>query len=88
MLSSESVRTSEQLPAVDTLRAMVEAEYREMPGLSLTIAQACRLWAIDSCRCMRVLTALTQSGFLRLDDDGHYRRASDADVSSWRLHAD
>jgi hypothetical protein len=31
----------------DSLLDRVRGEYREMPGLQLTIAQACRLWQID-----------------------------------------
>src|SRR5260221_4617557 len=31
----------------DSLVARVRGEYREMPGVRLTVAQACRLWHVD-----------------------------------------
>ena len=36
----------------------VQAEYREMPGLRLTVSQASRLFSIEPARCERVLVAL------------------------------
>ena len=56
------------------LRARIEAEYREMPGLALTAAQARRLWALDDDCCARLLGVLTAAGFLSCDSDGRYRR--------------
>jgi hypothetical protein len=41
------------------------ADYREMPGLSLTLQQAARLWQIDVPGCARALDHLAQSGVLR-----------------------
>ena len=35
-----------------------------MPGLSVTLAQAARLWNVDRRRCLDVLEALTKEGFL------------------------
>ena len=46
------------------LRARVASEFREMPGLSLTLAQASRLFSLDRDRCERVLGALVQHGVL------------------------
>ena len=48
-------------------------EFLEMPGLSVTIPQACRLWSIDQPRCVRVLDALLGSGFLRRSGDRYVR---------------
>jgi hypothetical protein len=42
----------------------VRAEYREMPGLRLTLAQACRLWQIPPTACQAVLHTLVDEGFL------------------------
>jgi hypothetical protein len=42
----------------------VRAEFLEMPGLSLTIDQAARLWAFDLGFCRRVLVALEDARFL------------------------
>ena len=50
--------------AEDALVRRVRGEYREMPGLSLTVLQAARLWGLDSRTCAALLTTLTtMSGF-------------------------
>ena len=36
----------------------IHGEYMEMPGLRLTIAQACRLWNVDAATSLDVQTAL------------------------------
>ena len=46
------------------LCARVHAEFREMPGLRLTLPQAARLFSIDLERCERVLGALVDAGHL------------------------
>jgi hypothetical protein len=43
----------------------IRSEYREMPGLALTLAQARRLWHLDEAICTQVFDALIDSGFLR-----------------------
>jgi hypothetical protein len=48
-------------------------EFLEMPGLSVTIPQACRLWGIDQPRCVRILDTLLGSGFLRRSGDRYVR---------------
>jgi hypothetical protein len=48
----------------DALMGRVRSEYREMPGLCLTVPQASRLWQIDPSNCERVLHALAAEGFL------------------------
>jgi hypothetical protein len=54
-------------PSDDTPRLLdrVRSEYMEMPGLTLTTAQARRLWNLDERICRQLLLALLQSGFLR-----------------------
>jgi len=59
----------------------IRGEFREMPGLVLTAAQACRLWNLDVPTCHATLAQLVETGFLCLKDDGTYRRASDMAVS-------
>ena len=44
--------------------ARVKAEFLEMPGLTLTVAQASRLWAFDAGFCVSVLSALEEAHFL------------------------
>jgi hypothetical protein len=48
------------------------AEYREMPGLRLTLRQAARLWALDAVHCQALLDALVASGSLRRGPKGEY----------------
>jgi len=67
----------------EVLRARIEAEYREMPGLSLTAAQAKRLWGLDSECCAQVLSELINSGFLRYRADGRYCRNTGEDSCHW-----
>jgi len=58
----------------------VRGEFREMPGLVLTAAQACRLWSLDVSTCHATLAQLVEAGFLCLKADGSYGRASDLAV--------
>lgn len=51
----------------------IVAEYLEMPGLNVTISQACRLWAIERPRCARLLNTLLASGFLRMSGECYVR---------------
>ena len=46
------------------LEALIRAEYLEMPGLRLTLAQAARLWNIDRDTCVEALASLVGTGFL------------------------
>jgi hypothetical protein len=52
----------------------VWSEFLEMPGLSLTFTQACRLWAVDERACGHVLRDLVAEGFLAVSARGHYVR--------------
>lgn len=53
----------------------VRGEYREMPGLSLTLRQAQRLWGLDTCACESVLRELVDAHFLRRSSEGTFVRA-------------
>ena len=55
----------------------VQGEYRDMPGLKLTEAQAQRLLGIDGETCVVVLTTLIERRFLRRMANGLYVRAWD-----------
>src|SRR5687768_8882795 len=48
----------------------VKAEYIEMPGLRLTVAQAGRLWGLDPPACVDVLDRLITERFLQRRPDG------------------
>jgi hypothetical protein len=56
------------------LSERVRGEYREMPGLQLTLAQASRLWNTNITVSQDVLDALVDTAFLRRSG-GHYVRA-------------
>lgn len=53
----------------------VHGEYMEMPGLRLTLAQACRLWNADPDTSRDVLNRLVEEQFLR-QSGPHYVRAA------------
>jgi hypothetical protein len=55
--------------------ARVRAEYLDMPGLSLTKSQMCRLWWFDAQTCETVVQALVASGFLHRRANQTYVRA-------------
>lgn len=74
-VSTRAQRTKpETTAALHELLQRVEAEYREMPGLSLTVHQAERLWALDSTTCSFVLMTLIERGILKRAPDGSYIR--------------
>jgi hypothetical protein len=54
--------TTERLLGDDLDR--VRAEYRQLPGLSLTKAQARRLWRLDEPTCDRLFDTLVETHFL------------------------
>jgi hypothetical protein len=47
------------------LLRLIQAEYREMPGLHLTRPQVQRLWNLDEETCEALLDALEGAHFLR-----------------------
>ncbi len=59
------------------LLTRISAEFREMPGLRLTVPQACRLWALDEPTCQAAIAALVATGVLRRTTDGAFVRASE-----------
>ena len=55
------------------LTTRIRAEYIEMPGLSVTLAQAARLWDLDRVRCLDVLESLLNEGFLYRSRNSYLR---------------
>jgi DNA-binding response OmpR family regulator len=55
-----------------SLQAMILGSYREMPGLSLSLQQAARLFGLRERTCRIVLDALVNDGVLRRSTDGQY----------------
>jgi len=60
------------VPPLDALAARVRGEYGEMPGLQLTVSQACRLWQVEKSTCERLLDQLVREGFLCKTANGAY----------------
>ena len=50
----------------------IRGEYREMPGLKLTVPQAARLWHLDQPSIERLLNVLVADGLLRRTAAGAY----------------
>lgn len=61
--------------AEDALLRRARGEYREMPGMRLTVEQAMRLWDLDRQTCRRVFDTLVAAHYLEIDGTGRYRKA-------------
>ena len=73
--SEPARRTKPQTTAaLHELIQRIEGEYREMPTLSVTAAQAERLWGLDSMTCGFVLMTLIQRGVLKRTASGTFVR--------------
>ena len=59
----------------DAVLRRVRSEFRDMPGMRLTLGQAMRLWDLDHPTCCAVLESLVASHFLRQDRSGRFTRA-------------
>jgi len=59
------------------LLAQIRGEFREMPGLMLTLRQASRLWNLDLLTCDVALRMLVDERFLGRTRLGGFRRAED-----------
>lgn len=67
-----AVATDDRLD--ELLIERVLSEYREMPGLALTLDQARRLWGCDAATCGRVVGLLVERRALRWSDDRRLMR--------------
>jgi hypothetical protein len=78
----EETKESEQLDRPERRNAAsreaalrrVWLEYGEMPGLRLTLAQACRLFDLPGDVCARILEGLVDAGYLGRDENCAYLR--------------
>ncbi len=64
------------IPVKEDTLVRIRGEYLEMPGLSLTAAQAQRLWNLDRPTCEQALGSLVTSRFLSKTRDGSFVRAA------------
>jgi len=58
--------------------ARIRSEYREMPGLKLTAAQASRFWNLGPEESRVALETLVEARILWRTSDGHYVLLSDS----------
>jgi hypothetical protein len=57
--------TNEQVSDIFSIALRrAQAEFLEMPGLTLTVPQAARLWHFDAAICTAVLSRLVEQRFL------------------------
>jgi DNA-binding IclR family transcriptional regulator len=66
------------MPPLALLLVRIRGEYSEMPGLRLTLSQACRLWQVDVSTCETLLEELVREDFLYKTDSGSYIAAPTA----------
>ena len=57
---------------IDDTALRIRGEYREMPGLKLTAAQASRFWNLGPDDSRRLLDELVAARVLWRTPDGHY----------------
>ena len=74
-LKNAPVAVGARTEAVRDLAQRIQAEYAEMPGLSVTLAQAQRLWAIDRHTCETVFDRLVARGVVRMTMKKQFVRA-------------
>jgi hypothetical protein len=67
---------TQTVPELTDLATRARAEFREMPGMCLTTAQAARLWQLSPARAEELLSELVQAGFLVRRDGQRYRLPS------------
>jgi predicted transcriptional regulator of viral defense system len=75
MKTNALTRIDLEAELIGELTRRVQAEYREMPGLSVTLVQAKRLLAVDGPTCAKVFERLTTQGVLRRTKAGRYVRS-------------
>ncbi len=60
---------------LEVIAHRIREEFREMPGLRLTPAQATRLWGLERETCHAVIDALVACAYLRWTPAGAVTRA-------------
>jgi hypothetical protein len=61
-------------PGVVRWLELIQAEYQEMPGLTLKKNQMQRLWGLDANVCDALIDALVSARVLRRTMDGSYMK--------------
>ena len=73
-INGPSTVTAPMAYVEDALVTRVRGEYREMPGLNITVTQTERLWGLDRHTCASVLTTLMERSVLKRTTSGTYLR--------------
>jgi hypothetical protein len=60
---------------LERLEGLIDAEYKEMPGMRLTFAQIRRLWNLSNEECGNALDHLVSAGRLIRRGEHYCRRA-------------
>ena len=70
------MNNTQTTPDLSDLATRARAEFREMPGMCLTTAQAARLWQLSPDQAQTLLLDLVKAGFLVRRDGQLYRLPS------------
>ena len=74
--TQETCTTTVFMPFRHTeLLSRIRSEFREMPGMRLSLEQAMKLWSLDRATCVDALAQLRSAKFLDVDTNGRYRLA-------------
>ena len=65
------------IPQGADIARVIEAEFRDMPGMRLTDAQIRRMWNLSGEVCEKVLDQMCRAGQLMRDETGRYFRVQD-----------
>jgi hypothetical protein len=74
MTTNAATSIDNEAEMIRELTRRVQGEYAEMPGLSVTLAQAPRLLALDESTCAAVFKVLISQGIVRRTAQGRYVR--------------
>jgi hypothetical protein len=69
------VRERRDVMRRDAIVRRIVAEFRDMPGLVLSVKQASRFLGVEPAACARILEDLMRAGLLRRDADQRYGRS-------------
>lgn len=65
-------------PTTSEWLAIIQGEFREMPGLRLTKAEIQRLWGLDAAMCEALIETLEANRFLKRTARDAYVKADEA----------
>jgi hypothetical protein len=63
---------------LDEILMLAREDFNEMPGLTMSVAEAQRSWGLEAHLCLAILESLEETGFLRRTRDGAFVRYSDS----------